>query len=154
MWPRVASDLRVIAAPVAGSTRPLSCCASLLTGEDPLVGGSDTDAVPGKPSVSLGQQIVPTLARAQPTISPRPIISNGRGAVAADDKRAPAAGLVVSGMGLAALAGLAAWFGRRRGPDDDQPIAEDEPQGGVPRLSVLRVEADDARNERRILPPT
>jgi hypothetical protein len=64
-------------------------------------------------------------------------------------------------MGLAALAGLAAWFSHRRRPDDDQPIGAEvpdhvedaAPQAG-PRLSVLRVEANDAREERRILPPT
>jgi hypothetical protein len=63
-------------------------------------------------------------------------------------------------MGLAALAGLAAWFGRRRGPDGDVPVVA-EPRAleqaaaqGIPRLSVLRAEANDAQNERRILPPT
>jgi DNA/RNA endonuclease YhcR with UshA esterase domain len=154
LWPRAASDLRVIAAPVAGAAQSASCCASGQAEDDMLPGNAITDGLQGTASVPPGQEIVPTLARAQPTISPRPIISNGRGAIAAGDHRPPAAGLVVSGMGLAALAGLAAWFGRRRGPDDDQPMAEDQPQGGVPRLSVLRVEADDARNERRILPPT
>jgi hypothetical protein len=161
LWPRVASDLRVIAAPVAGSTQWVSCCSSLQAGEDLVAGGTGKDAVQGKAPIPPGQQLVPTLARAQPTISPRPIISNGRGAMAADDKRAPAGGLVVSGMGLAALAGLAAWYGRRRGPDDDEPMGVERPEAldgvvppGAPRLSVLRVEADDARNERRILPPT
>jgi hypothetical protein len=67
-------------------------------------------------------------------------------------------------MGLAALAGLAAWLGRRRGPDDDpSAVAEshDEPDESeksaatsIPRLSVLRAERDDAQNEQRILPPT
>jgi hypothetical protein len=154
LWPRIASDLRVIAALVAGSAQSLTCCASGQAEEDMLPSTAITDGLEGTAGVPPAQEILPTLARAQPTTSPRPIISNGRGAIAAGDKRAPAAGLVVSGMGLAALAGLAAWFGRRRGPDDDQPMAEDGPQQGGPRLSVLRVEADDARNERRILPPT
>ena len=145
----------------AGPTQSVSCCTSLQEREDLLPGGAGTGAVQGKPAVPRGQQIVPTLARAQPTISPRPIVVKGRGALAAGDQRAPAGGLVVSGMGFAALAGLAAWFGRRRGPDDEQPIGAEGPEAldgsplpGGPRLSVLRVEADDARNEQRILPPT
>lgn len=68
---------------------------------------------------------------------------------------------MVSGMGLAALAGLAAWFRRRPAPDDDPAglvalpaAADDAPTQAHPRLSVLRGEGNDAQKERRILPPT
>jgi hypothetical protein len=72
-----------------------------------------------------------------------------------------AAGLVVSGMGLAALAGLAAWFGRRRRPGDDAPsvdlpadVLETAATASGPHLSLLRIDEGDAHEERRILPPT
>lgn len=161
LWPRVASDLRVIAAQVPGSTQSVRCCALAQTTEHSLSSGNGGDALRDPAAAPLVQRTTPTLARPQPTTSARPLSTTAREAVSAVDRRSPAGGLVVTGMGLAALAGLAAWFGRRRGPDDDQPIGAEVPdrlesvatQAG-PRLSVLRVEANDARNERRILPPT
>jgi hypothetical protein len=64
-------------------------------------------------------------------------------------------------MGLAALAGLAAWYGRRRGRDDEVTATEAADERdlstatpAVPHLSVVRVEAADAQKGRRILPPT
>jgi hypothetical protein len=146
LWPRMASDLRVIAAPVAGSTQSSSCCASVQTNDYPLPDSAVADPLLGQAGGPPGQRVTPGLARPQPTGSPRPTASSGQEAKAASDRQAPAGGLVVAGMGLGTLAGLLAWFGRRRVPDDDD-------EGG-PRLSVLRVDGDDARNERRILPPT
>jgi len=69
------------------------------------------------------------------------------------------AGLVVSGIGLAVMAALAARFLRRR-PDAEPPSVEHAPgeasngssQAG-PHLSLLRADAEDAQEERRILPP-
>lgn len=161
LWPRLASDLRVIAAPMAGSTQSVPCCASVQTTEYSLPGGNRGDALQDLAAASLVQRTTPTLARPQPTTSARALSTAAREAVSAVDHRSPAGGVVVAGMGLAALAGLAAWFGRRRSPDDDQPNGAEVPDGpesvathAGPRLSVLRVEANDARNERRILPPT
>ena len=161
LWPRASGDLRVIAAPVAGSTQS-SCCGSVETMQRSLAGAEVAVALQDQVE-PLAIRTRPTLARPQPTGSSRPLSTGRGGGMSADDAdhRAPAGGLVVSGMGLAALAGLAAWFSRRRGPDDDQPFGAELPelsdeaatQAG-PRLSVLRVEADDAREERRILPPT
>ena len=108
--------------------------------------GNLPDAVQGQAGASAGQHTIPILTRPQPTTSPRQLGFVGRAPEPDAEHRSPAGGLVVSGMGLVALAGLAAWFGRRRGPDDDAPA--------VPRLSVLHSEATDARKERRILPPT
>jgi hypothetical protein len=142
----MASDLRVIAAPVAGSTQSGACCASVQTNDYPLPDSAVADPLLGQAAGPTGQQVTPGLARPQPTGSPRPTSSSGQEAKAASDRRAPAGGLVVAGMGLGTLAGLLAWFGRRRAPHDDD-------EGG-PRLSVLRMEGNDARNERRILPPT
>jgi hypothetical protein len=160
LWPRVVSDLRVIAAPVAGSTQPVSCCALVQTTQHPLPNSAMANALQDE-IAPLVQRTTPTLARPQPTGSVRPRSTAGGDAVQSGDQRAPAGGLVVTGIGLAALAGLAAWFGRRRGPEDEQPVGAEAPDGleGVatqagPRLSVLRLEANDARNERRILPPT
>ncbi|MEX0626847.1 MAG: lamin tail domain-containing protein [Chloroflexota bacterium] len=161
LWPRTAADLRVIASPVTGSTQPLACCAFVQTAQHSLPTGDLGNALHDQVDAPLIARTPPTLARPQPTSSSRPISTIERGTASVTDHQAPAAGLVVSGMGLAALAGLAAWFGRRRGPDGDQPIDAELPEAhegmaaqGGPRLSVLRVEANDARNERRILPPT
>jgi len=108
--------------------------------------GNLPDAVEGKAGAQVGQHTIPILARPMPTSSPRQLEVATNDVASDRQPGTPAGGLVVSGMGLVALAGLAAWFGRRRGPDDDAPA--------VPRLSVLRSEATDARKERRILPPT
>jgi hypothetical protein len=162
LWPRIPADVRVLATPAAGTTGTSTCCVGNAT---PHAGSAGTQAGPNEDQVvaqAAGRS--PTLARPQATGSPRPLPTIATDPAADRRLAAPAGGLVVSGMGLAALAGLAAWFGRRRGPDDDQPAAEEagdtleapETAGplGLPRLSVLRSEAADARKERRILPPT
>jgi hypothetical protein len=160
LWPRVASDLRVIAAPMAGSTQSFQCCGSIQTTQRSLSDSEIAGAVQDKVGVPA-ERTGPTLARPQPTSSPQAITTGTGGAALATGKRASAGGLVVSGMGIAALAGLAAWFGRRRGPEHLEPIGAETPDPleatashGGPRLSVLRVEPNDAREERRILPPT
>jgi hypothetical protein len=138
----------------------VACCGSVETTLSPPLGADVAAALQDQVS-PLTKRTKPTLARPQPTGLSRPISTAAGRAVSATGQRAPAGGLVVSGMGLAALAGLAAWFSRRRRADDDQPIGAEVPdhvenvatQAG-PRLSVLRVEANDAREERRILPPT
>ena len=146
LWPRIASDLRVLASPAAASGQATGCCASAQLTQRSHTTGNLSDVVQGLADASAGQGTTPILARPMPTTSPRPLAVLGE-AYAPDPGHAPpAGGLVVSGMGLVALAGLAAWYGRRGGPDDDPPA--------VPRLSVLRSEATDARKERRILPPT
>jgi hypothetical protein len=146
---------------VAGSATS-ECCASTTAQHGSTNGNQphgQTDALAGNAS----QGIAPILSRPQPTSSPRPSAVAGADA-AAPNHAGAAGGLVVSGMGLAALAGLAAWTGRRRPPDDDPSATEvgreaaefatsDAPRR-APRLSVLRTEAADARKERRILPPT
>jgi hypothetical protein len=162
LWPRIPADMRVLAAPVAGTTGTSTCCvgdATIHPGSAGMASGASEDQVVA-PAVGRA----PSFARPQATGSPRPLLTTTTQAAAARDLAVPAGGLVVSGMGLAALAGLAAWFGRRRGPDDDVPVAEeaggalDAPETagplGLPHLSVLRSEAADARKERRILPPT
>lgn len=160
LWPRTAADLRVIAAPVAGAAVSRSCCAAIApaTAHPPVSGVLEGTAEDVAALPETG--VPPTLARAIPTGSPRSI-STATGQADALDTGSAAGGLVVSGMGLAALAGLAAWLGRRRAPDGDVPGADEVTEGGmsvapeaVPHLSVLRVEAADARKRRRILPPT
>ena len=160
LWPRAPTDLHVLATPVAGSSQP----AAAPTIRRGSATGSLPDALGGGVQASPLQGAVPILARQQATSSPPPVTTGEEEVASAQDPRARAGGLVVSGMGLAALAGLAAWLGRRRGPDDDpSAVAEshdepDEPEKSaatsIPRLSVLRAERDDAQNEQRILPPT
>lgn len=161
LWPRVASDLRVIATQGEGSAQSVSCCGTVQGIGESLPIGGIADALQEPVARPLVPRTRPTLARPQPTGSSQPISTSGRQAKSAGDGRAPAGGVVVTGMGLAALAGLAAWFGRRRGPDADPPVDADVPDAmegrvtqALPRLSVLRAKANDARNERRILPPT
>ncbi|MEP7040203.1 MAG: lamin tail domain-containing protein [Chloroflexota bacterium] len=146
LWPRIAADLRVLASPTSSASRSTGCCLGGQVTERSPSTGNLPDAVQGQAGASSGQDTIPILARPLPTTSPRQLGSVGEAPDPDAERRSPAGGLVVSGMGLVALAGLAAWFGHRRGPDDDAPA--------VPRLSVLPSEATDARKERRILPPT
>jgi hypothetical protein len=159
LWPRVATDLRVIAAPVAAA-QTTTCCAAVQASGRPVVGGNLADAFQDAGASPAEGGTGPILARPQPTSSPRPQVQ-GVAAESSPDHGAAGGGLVVSGMGLAALAGLAAWFRRRPGPDDDpadlaepSPASDDVPTQALPRLSVLRGEGNDAQKERRILPPT
>jgi hypothetical protein len=159
LWPRTAADLRVLATPVTGSTKS----AAAPTTQHGSATGSLPDALGGGVEASPLQGTAPILARQQATSAPPPVTTGEEEVASAQDLGVPAGGLVVSGMGLAALAGLAAWLGRR-GPDDDPLAAAEGPEQpevpgipvatSIPRLSVLRAAPDDAQNERRILPPT
>jgi lamin tail-like protein len=160
LWPRIAIDLRVIAAAVTGGAQSAACCAAVQTAGHAVVGSNLADALQDSAASPVGGGTAPILARPQPTSSPRAPVQ-GDATEPSPDHGVASGGLVVSGMGLAALAGLAAWLRRRPGPDDD-PVAvielpdapEDAPTQALPRLSVLRSEANDAQKERRILPPT
>jgi hypothetical protein len=162
LWPRMSADLRLLASPLVAHGSTTRCC---------IVGASSSAQSAGGPTPLGKDQVIagprgtaPTLSRPAATGSPRPTTTNASAASSTADPSSPAGGLVVSGMGLAALAGLGAWYGRRRPPDDDPAVSEDGRELGEqlestalpasPRLSVLRSEAADAREERRILPPT
>lgn len=144
LWPRTAADLRVIASPIAGSAAA-PCCTAVepapgagAPGEGPASNGAPTSA---------GPQPAPVLVRPHPTDKPAPM-APAAGAMPNPLTERPShgAGLVVSGMGLAALAALLTWFGRRERwgvgatqVDPERPLVRDDP----PRLA----------EERRILPP-
>ena len=121
LWPRVAGDLRVIAAPVAGSTQSFQCCGSAKTTQPSRLNGEVAGAARTRPPRPAGRK-GPVLARPLPTGSSRPISTGTGSALSPTGQRSTAGGLVVSGMGLAALAGLAAWFGGGRDLSDDEPI--------------------------------
>ena len=128
LWPRTLADLHLIATPVAGRGATTPCCAPTgpSTGQ-PGVAGKVADAKPGE-GVSPWAGL-PILGRPHPTLAPAGPITAGRPTTM--EAQVPReAGLVVTGMGLAAIAGLAAWFHRRRGPEEADP-----------------------QKERRILPP-
>lgn len=158
LWPRVRSDLVVIAAPVAGAAANTSCCAHGGSTPAPLTGGHPrTDLVT---ATIPWHGIPPVLARPQPTFAASSPITGMT--PSPTGRRVPReAGLIVSGIGLAALAGLAAWLGRRRRRDRAQLAnapgsgtreGGDEP--AIPHLSLLRVDAEESPEGRRILPPT
>jgi len=146
LWPRVAADLRVLASPIVSSSQSSGCCASGQVAQRSSSTGNLPDVLQGRAPASAVPQTIPILARPIPTAPSRQLVATAQDAVSDPTPTTPGGGLVVSGMGLVALAGLAAWFGRRPRPDDDAPA--------LPRLSVLHSEAADARKERRILPPT
>jgi hypothetical protein len=160
LWPRIPTDLRVLAIPLAGSTRS----GAGPTAQPRSATGILPGALEGTGAALPVQGTAPILVRQMATNTPPPVSTGAQEVAPAQDLGAPAGGLVVSGMGLAALAGLAAWLGRRRGPDDDPSTLEpglEQPElpeltvaRSIPRLSVLRGEPGDARKERRILPPT
>jgi hypothetical protein len=162
LWPRTAADVRVLAAPVAALTSTTRCC--IVGAHSPARSGGSAPSLTQDRVITAAAGTAPTLSRPVATGSPRPLSTSSAEVATARDLSAPAGGLVVSGMGLAALAGLGAWFGRRRTPDDEPPATEEAGQVGEdletsgrlasPRLSVLRAEAADAQEERRILPPT
>jgi hypothetical protein len=159
LWPRARADLRVVAAPVV-TGRP-TCCVPAehdtdRRGADGQAGdATQTDAVERVPGTR------PLLGRPQPTGSPRSaVIATASDEPSPSDHVPRGAGLVVAGIGLAALAALAAWFAHGRRPGEDRPTADAsigrldaEVSPAAPRLSLLRVEPEDAQEERRILPP-
>jgi hypothetical protein len=114
---------------VAGGVATTPCCAaSSPSAGQPTVGGQLPDTP--REAVTPWGSIPPTFARPHPTLPPAAPMTATQPAAA--ERRSPKeAGLIVSGMGLAAIAGLAAWFGHRRRPEEA-----------------------DAHEERRILPPT
>jgi hypothetical protein len=158
LWPRVRTDLVVIAAPVGHAGTDASCCGQGGSTPAPLIGGhSGTDP---ETATIPRHRIPPVLARPQPTFAASSPITGATPPPMA--RRVPReAGLIVSGLGLAALAGLAAWLGRRRRLDRAQPVETqasstraggDEPS--IPHLSLLRIDAEESSEGRRILPPT
>ena len=164
LWPRISTDLRMIAAPVAGSAGTTTCCVGVdratvhLAPAGLLEGGPGADGV----AASLSPGIAPLLTRPHPTTPPAAITTApGAQVPASSGQQLRGAGLLVSGMGLAAVAALMAWLGRRGRPThaaaDADPVGAvlgGEPADGVPRLSLLRVDAAAPPEERRILPPT
>jgi len=164
IWPRTSGDFRVIAAPVAGAGGSSTCCASTehdsqqraadgLLEEDPGSGGAPASLVPA---------IAPVLARPHPTASPATVTTATEPSTDHSPGQPPrGAGLLVSGMGLAAVAAVLAWFGRRPrpAPADAEPGPpaigpEAELSDGVPHLALVRADAGAPPEERRILPPT
>ena len=156
LWPRTAADLRVIATP--GSAAGAVCCTSADHPTGQVATGAASQAALAPSSVP-GRQ--PVLSRPQPTTEPAGVTAGVDPATGPVARPPRGAGLVVSGLGLAAMAALLAWFSRRRGPDGlpDQggvgaPAVEAEPSDGLPRLSLLRAGVEDPSEVRRILPPT
>jgi len=164
IWPRTSSDIRLIAAPVAGSGSTTICCASAEHGAQPRAAGglqADDPSVDGT-SGSLIPVAVPVLARPHPTAPPAAVTAGTEPpADNATGQPSRGGGLLVSGMGLAAAAGVLARFGRRPRPEPGDarsapPATLPEPQlvDGVPHLALLRPDAAGPPEERRILPPT
>jgi len=168
IWPRVAADVRIIAGPTAAAgqpamtARPTACCAHVQDGTAPT---SVIGATLGDPIADAPGGAIPILERPQPTGSTSPVLT-ARGHLASETPPAgpPAAGLIVSGMGIASVAGLMVWLGRRR-PDDDppspaeaeergEPALPDTPPSGALHLSLVPSDEGATGNERRILPPT
>jgi hypothetical protein len=176
VWPRIAADLRVVAAPVAGSGATAGCCLSADRSTRELaVGGYLEGSQDGDGAVALmSPGLPPSLTRPYPTTSPAAATTGTdaveRGALGPSPR---GAGLVVSGMGLAAVAALLAWFGRRPRPGSDDVAGElpvelpvelpfalpvalpgTELPGAIPHLALLRADTEGPSEERRILPPT
>ncbi|MEO8251476.1 MAG: lamin tail domain-containing protein [Chloroflexota bacterium] len=164
LWPRMPSDLRVIAAPVdtagAGDGGTDTCCSTSGTSSANFTRGRPLGDRLQLEGLQQSPGVAPILARPNPTRSPATITAAAPPSDAPPHGAPRAAGLVVFGMGLAALAALAAWFVRRRQPDGEPASAAGAPVElettdalPNPHLSLLRGEVDDAREERRILPP-
>ncbi len=152
LWPRMRADLHLIAAPVAGGGATTPCCAPSSPSATPAGTGQGHAVLPGG--------VPPTLGRPHPTIA-APTRVTTEPPSGKDESSPREAGLIVSAMGLAALAGLAAWFGRRSRPgglptEGEHPSEQIEGSTGTagPHLSLLRIEAEEPAKERRILPPT
>jgi hypothetical protein len=159
LWPRVRGDLVVLAAPVAGAGTSSACCKQGGATPAPLTGGRASGTESTSATIPW-HGIAPVLARPQPTLAASSPMTGTTPSPA--ERRMPReAGLIVSGIGLASLAGLAAWLGRRRRLDREDPgeipgsgslVGGTEP--AIPHLSLLQVDAEEAAEERRILPPT
>lgn len=160
IWPRMVADARLISAPVAGSGGTTTCCRSAEAATEHLADGlNEEGGADGSPASPAGR--APVLSRPHPTLSPAAIgTARDEPGDGSPVKPPRGGGLVVSGMGLAAIAALAAWFGRRTRldpPPADANERDADPGApapdSLPRLAVLRAEPAAARKERRILPP-
>ena len=157
IWPRRGADLTLLAAATA-ATAATSSKPSTHAASNAQLSGAASSFVPGLP---LSPGSVPLVALALPTASPRVAAITDPGAPdGADEHRPQAAALLGVSLGMALLAGALGLRGRRR-TDTDQadegeqhrgsaPAVGDEP---FPSLSLVPIDAAEAPDERRILPP-
>lgn len=158
IWPRRAADVTLLAA-VATAASPKPSPRGVSSGQLSALTGAEGNAaasVPGSPGT------IPLVALALPTRSPDAAAITGAAAPrGADEHRPQAAALLGVSLGLAMVAGVLGLRSRRRGSQDaaeegdelpGSPVAEGEEP--FPHLALVPIEVADAREERRILPPT
>jgi uncharacterized protein YdeI (BOF family) len=162
LWPRNQADVVLVGGSGGASSSPVAS-ASPGSGPVPALNWPSGSASPrpsGAASGATGDGRLPMLTLSVPTGTPSGVttsIADTQQATADEEPRAAA--VLGAAFGMAFIAGLLAWRGRRlrqeagSGQDEGAAEAPTGPDELTPRLAVVPLDAADRDEEQRILPP-
>ena len=163
LWPRMQADVVSVGGSAATSRSP---AASASPGGGPLPvlswpSGSAGPHLSSAASATEGDGHLPLLILSAPTATPSGTASIANTRQATTDEAPRAAALLGGSFGMALIAGLLAWRGRRlqAKPEPVRSDADGEAEAGIggdellPRFGVVPLDSVDKHEEQRILPP-
>jgi uncharacterized protein YdeI (BOF family) len=162
LWPRMQADVLLVGGSGGASSSPVAS-ANPGSGPVPVLtwpAGSASPRPSGAANGPASDGSLPMLTLSVPTATPSGVTTSIADTQQATADEAPRAAAVLSAsFGMALIAGLLAWRGRRlrhgAGSAQDEGAAEAStgPDELTPRLAVVPLDAVDRHEEQRILPP-
>jgi hypothetical protein len=162
LWPRMRADVILVGASGGASSSPVAS-ASPGSGPVPVLtwpSGSASPRPSGAANGAASDGRLPMLTLSVPTATPSGVTTFIADTQQATADEAPRAAVALgAAFGMALIAGLLAWRGRRL--RHEAGLAQDEgaveaptgPDELPPRLAVVPLDAVDRHEEQRILPP-
>jgi uncharacterized protein YdeI (BOF family) len=162
LWPRMQADVILVGGSGGASSSPVAG-ANPGSGPVPVLtwpSGSASPRPSGTANGAASDGSLPMLTLSVPTATPSGLTTSIADTQQASADEAPRAAAVLgAAFGMALIAGLLAWRGRRlrheAGSAEDGGAVEalTEPDELTPRLAVVPLDALDRHEEQRILPP-